>query len=161
MNSEQENFEALQKLLALKKYETPPPGYFANLPGQIWKKIEREPAGSFWSQFVPNWGLHPAVAYSFGLLACGTLFFGIISTLKTEPTQSVQSAQTFPRPVVTETVPVAPAKLATIDGVGMTLAPYQSPQFASTNPVMNADPLPSLFNGLKLRSEQVEYSSGR
>ncbi|MEO7298401.1 MAG: hypothetical protein ABI042_07480 [Verrucomicrobiota bacterium] len=161
MNSEQENFEALRKLLALKKYENPPPGYFANLPGQIWKKIKREPAPSFWSQFIGNWGLHPAVAYSFGLLACGVLFFGIVATLKTESTQSIQSAQSIPRAVLTETAPVIPAKLATLDGVGMTLAPYRSPQFASTNPVMSSDPRSSLFSGLKLRTEQVEYSPGR
>lgn len=158
MNSEQENFEALRKLLALKKYENPPPGYFANLPRQIWTKIEREPAASFWSQLFANWRLHPAVAYSFGLLACGVLFFGIVATLKTEPTQSAQS---IPRPVVTETAPIIPAKLATLDGVGMTLAPYQSPQYASTNPVTSSDPRFSLFSGLKLRTEQVEYSPGR
>jgi hypothetical protein len=92
MNSDQENFEALRKLLALKKYEQPPPRYFSELPSRIWVRIERErQTTSFWARLFPNFGLNPAMAYSFGLLACGTLVFGIGYSLRTETAQTANN----------------------------------------------------------------------
>jgi len=152
MNPEQENFDALRRLLALKRYEEPPPGYFSELPGRIWSRIEREPASeSFWERIFPNIGLSPAFAYSFGLLACGSLFMGILYSLKTEPEQLLG------QPIAKGNWHEDSARLATTDGVGMNLQPYRPNQFASTNPVMNAEPLPSLFDSFKLRVQPANF----
>lgn len=153
MNPEPENFETLRKLLALKRHETPPPGYFSELPRKIWTQIEREPVRlSFWERFFPNVGVSPAFAYSFGLLACAALFFGVGYTLKTSPQGSLV------RPVAIENREIALPRLATRDGVGMTLAPARGVEMASTNPVFNGEPLPSLFNGMNLRVQQAGYA---
>ena len=45
MENENENFDQLKKLLALKKHELPPPGYFNKLPGEVVSRIRAERAG--------------------------------------------------------------------------------------------------------------------
>ena len=153
MNADQENFEALRKLLALKKYEQPPPRYFSELPSRIWTRLEREPeTSSFWQRFFPNWELSPAIAYSFGLLACATLVFGISYSLKTGTEQVVA------RPISNDNLGMPVPQVATKQSSGLSLSNYQPAQMASTNPVMNTEPL---FNGVNLRIEPANYSPGR
>lgn len=148
MNPEQENFDALRKLLALKKYEQPPPRYFTDLPTQIWARIEREPETiPFWQRFLPNFGLSPAMAYSFGLLACGGLVFGIGYSL------SGDSEQTISRPITQGGgFDLLTAQVATGD------QPNRGNDYASTNPVMAPGALPSLFKGFNLRAEPANFS---
>ena len=153
MNSDQENFEALRKLLALKKYEQPPPRYFSELSTRIWTRIEREPqATSFWERLFPNFGLSPALAYSFGLLACGSLVFGITYSLGTD------TEQLATRPVGDNNSPFATSQLATKETPALSLSNYQVNQLASTNPVMNPEQPRSLFDGLNLQATPVNYS---
>ena len=42
MENENENFDELQQLLALKKHEQPPPGYFNKLPGEVISRLRAE-----------------------------------------------------------------------------------------------------------------------
>lgn len=84
MNTEPENFDQLRKLLALKKHEQPPPGYFNNLPNQIWARIEKENVTAkptFWKQFLSDFVLRPATAYGFAFVVCATLIVGIGTSL--------------------------------------------------------------------------------
>ena len=152
MNSEQENFDTLRKLLALKKYEQPPPRYFTDLPTQIWARIEREPEKiPFWQRFLPNFGLSPAVAYSFGLLACGGLVFGIGYSLNDE------SEQIMVRSVAQGGGFGLVPKQAAQETTGLN-QPNRGNDYASTNPVMAPGALPSLFKGLNLRAEPANFS---
>lgn len=155
MNSDPD-FEDLRKLLSLKKYEQPPPSYFSELPGRIWIRIEREGrTETFWARFFPNNSLSPALAYSFGLLACGTLVFGIGYSLRTN------SSQTAPIPFANENGLLTSPRLATKDVSGVAFSNYQATQLASTNPVMHSEPLPSLFNSLPIQTAPVNYSPGQ
>jgi hypothetical protein len=92
MNPEQENFNDLRRLLALKRHEVPPPGYFDGFSQQVVLRIrggERADAGSFrewlweapWLQRV--WGLieaRPVIAGVVAAVASGLLIAGVISS---------------------------------------------------------------------------------
>jgi hypothetical protein len=135
MNTDPENFDQLKKLLAWKRHEQPPPGFFDSLPAKVWTRIDRQKAQpSFWERLIPSFGLKPAVAYAFGLVVCGTLIIGIGSTLKTEgPADLAKPMFTGP---ATTALPMSPVGLAE----GKTsVAPDRD--VSSTNPVINTAPL--------------------
>jgi hypothetical protein len=67
----------VERIIALKRYEQPPPGYFHLLPSRIITRIERgeEPSG-FWERFWPSFTVRPSLAYALGLTVCGALTAG-------------------------------------------------------------------------------------
>ena len=94
MNENSENFEALHKLLALKRHETPPPGYFDRLPGQILSRLqEPEPEPSFLTRLLASFILRPAFAYSMGLFFCAALTVGVVYSVRVGPTQTANQIQ--------------------------------------------------------------------
>lgn len=82
MNEAPENFEALQKLLALKRHEVPPPGYFNNFSEKIIARIEAQEMAkqqSWWRQWLTGVDAKPVLAGAYaaaigGLFACGLGF---------------------------------------------------------------------------------------
>jgi len=91
MTPEQENFEGLRRLLKLKRYEQPPPGYFNNLSRQIIVQIragskhEREHfldrlswEAPWMRRLIEAFQAKPALAVSFGAAMCALVFAGII-----------------------------------------------------------------------------------
>jgi hypothetical protein len=56
MNSAPEEFENLRKLLKLKRYEQPPPGYFDRLSDRIATRLEQEPESARIARHAANWG---------------------------------------------------------------------------------------------------------
>jgi hypothetical protein len=90
MSSEQDNFERLSRLLAIKRHEQPPPGYFDGFSRQVVVRIkggdrgeETQAAGSLlggvswlrclWSLCTAN----PTLAGAFGVAACSLLVAGV------------------------------------------------------------------------------------
>jgi hypothetical protein len=90
MNSDPENFDALRKLMALKRHEVPPPGYFNRLPGSIISRIERgEGKLTFLERISAEFTVRPAFVYAFAVAACGALTTSLYSLR----TQSAASAE--------------------------------------------------------------------
>jgi len=88
MNADPENFDSLMQLLALKKYEQPPPGYFNRLPGQILARLEsQEEEAGFWGKLFSGLVVRPALAYSVGLAFCGAFATGIFYAFQVQPTE--------------------------------------------------------------------------
>ena len=85
MNPEQENFDALRKLLALKRHEVPPPGYFDHLPRRISTRIHaNEGAPSLWESLTDWFRVNASVAYAFSLTACGVVAVSVIYGTRAE-----------------------------------------------------------------------------
>ena len=95
MSSEPENFEALRRLLALKRHEQPPPGYFHDFSRQVISRIqaaEGDGAETFLGRFLARapWLRHlwsgleakPILAGAFGVGVCGLLVAGLVSSEK-------------------------------------------------------------------------------
>ncbi len=98
MNPEQEEFVELRRLLALKRHEQPPPGYFDRFSGQVIARIRvgerlqeesvlgRVPwLGRLWTALETK----PVFAGAFGVAVCGLLVSGIIYTERAEPLETV------------------------------------------------------------------------
>jgi len=161
MSAEQENFEALRKLLAVKRYETPPPGYFDQFAGEVrarlragdhekedlWRVIGDEAS---WLQRL--WGAlsnRPAFAGACGMLLCGAVLTAGIHYSEVADTdvknQSVAEALSVPGPAGT------PAQLA----LGQT--PAQN-TISGTNPVISTPAPAGLFDQIPGQAREVNFS---
>ena len=95
MNQDTENFEQLRRLLKLKRYEQPPPGYFNDFSSQVIARIKLGERGEdsavierllweapwlqrIWAAFEAK----PVLAGAFGLAVCGLLITGVIYSEK-------------------------------------------------------------------------------
>lgn len=85
MKDQSQDFEQLRQLLALKRHENPPPGYFRDFSTRVIERIEREGVvlDETWLQRVASlFRVRPAISASFCLasllvlLAATTLFEG-------------------------------------------------------------------------------------
>ena len=72
-----EDYAVVKKLLALKRHEAPPPGYFDRLPGEVRARIDHAQAHPEprWRQWLAAWNLSPTLATSYAaavvMLAAG------------------------------------------------------------------------------------------
>ena len=98
MNPDQHDFEALRRLLKLKRHEKPPPRYFNDFSGQVIARIRvgasegsnqaadhLEPSGSLFQQLIALFQSKPIFAGALGAAACGLLFWGAISSEQVQP----------------------------------------------------------------------------
>jgi len=161
MNPEPENFDRLKKLLALKRYEQPPPGYFNGFSRQVTTRIragqrggaERMLGEAVW--LVRVWEVFqnkPVLAGGFGAAICALVIFGIISADRISPAPGANELLAGQSAGVSTPAPVA-------------LNPQMTalPVLSSTNPV-TPGPLPStlnsLFDQLPLRSQPAAAGFG-
>jgi len=142
MSEQQPNFESLRRLLALKRHETPPAGYFNNLSRQVIARIragetgtEAELSGRLFArmpwllQLLQSLETKPVFAGGFATAMCAVLLFGAVIAERPESTAQAilqQPATQEVAPLVASATPAAmvqPANPMLID--------------TSTNPVIN------------------------
>lgn len=132
MSAEQENFEQLRKLLALKRHEQPPPGYFDKLPGNVIARIEAgERSEPVWGRLLPRFLSRPAFAYGFGLAACAILVLGVGHSLKNEPSPNDSQS------VAVDTFKAAAAENSQIAVTHTEPVSLTNDSASSTNPIIN------------------------
>ncbi|MCW5552503.1 MAG: hypothetical protein KIS67_10155 [Verrucomicrobiae bacterium] len=87
MNDERENFDALQRLLKVKRYEQPPPRYFNEFSGQVLARISAgEQGGEVSGWEVGTWierllsglGSRPVVPATLGGAVCAVFMAGLV-----------------------------------------------------------------------------------
>ena len=163
MNQEQENFEALQRLLKLKRYEQPPPGYFGDFSTQVVRRIKlggpEDKEGILEYLFIEAPWLQrlfgafqakPAVAWSFGLAACALVVSSIVysETVEYSPVSVLPTSSEADR---ANAVVAVPMTLAESSAESLESLAALS---ASTNPVIQ--PIGgSLFDQYSLHPQPV------
>ena len=86
MDQEPKQTISVERIIALKRYEQPPPGYFHLLPDRIIHRIEYgEGQSSFWERWWPEFRVRPALAYALGLAVCGAMTAGFYCAPKMYP----------------------------------------------------------------------------
>jgi hypothetical protein len=165
MNQDTENFEQLRRLLALKRHEQPPPGYFNDFSRQVILRIkagERGEEGAFlerllweapWLQRI--WAAleaKPVMAGVFGVAVCGLLLTGVVYSDKTD----VSSLALVPT-TGSESAPMALANVSAADHPLLAKPVVLEP--SSTNPITTAQTDESLLGDIgKLRAQPASFS---
>jgi hypothetical protein len=170
MNPEQEEFQQLRRLLALKRYEQPPQGYFDDFSEQVIIRIragERIDRFSLWESLSWEapwlqrlWAAletRPVLAGGFGVAVCGLLLAGM---LYSEPRES--ALLPTPNPVTESEAPqqqssIGIAAAAPATAVGDRVA---SP-FSTMQGLAPAAPNDSLFQQLKNIQQLKDNQGGR
>ena len=83
METEHDQFSDLRKLLTLKKYEQPPPRYFQEFSSKVISRIEAGEATAIvtWRQRLGlDFDFKPALIGAFGVIVCGLLLIGVITS---------------------------------------------------------------------------------
>ncbi len=160
MNENQPNFESLRRLLALKRHEVPPPGYFNTFSRQVITRIragETEASTSLSERLFARmpWLLtslqaletKPVYAGGFASVICLLLVFGAVIAQRPE-----SASQAFLQPATPETAAFASATPAALT------QPVNPMLIAdnSTNPVFNLQDSSSLFTQVP---SQVPFSA--
>jgi hypothetical protein len=163
MNSPPDDFGALRKLLALKRYEQPPPGYFQDFPDRVLARLdanEAEAGPGWWAALLAAFELRPALAGVLGLAVLALCGLGLNLAQKAEhkPAQRISA-------VVERWHPPAPAPnvLFRADFRHAPAGSSLPPAFASSmDPVTGSGPPPGLFApGAGLRLNEVRPVSFR
>ena len=146
MNENENNFESLRRLLALKNYEIPPPGYFDNFSREVTARIRAEEASrtanvssqlSWLSRLLSAFEAKPAFAGGFASMLCLLLLFGIIYAEQPDaaPQPLLQPAQAASSLAVASAAAFNPPSAM----------PTGIPSASSTNPIFNIQSAPNLF----------------
>lgn len=118
MDPDSQNFDSLRRLLALKRHEIPPPGYFNRFSRDVMARIKAGETGGeasfelpFLRRLFALFDVKPVAAGAFGMAMCALLISSVIAT---EDKQA---------------------------------APPSGPAMAQENPVVNADVYPTPPSG--------------
>lgn len=143
MESNPNDFDQLRRLLALKKHEQPPPGYFQYLSTQIVSRIEREEEmihSSWWNWLVERFDARPVLAGAYACVISGLLMMGFKLSQAVDPETAAAGGSSTGGWLASTPEPVSM-------GAGQLLAsPWAGSQglvsFSSTEPVFDPSPLP-------------------
>lgn len=157
MNESENNFESLRRLLALKRHEIPPPGYFNGFSSQVVSRIRagettdsQEIAGSSWLlKFLQIFEAKPAYVGSFACSLCLLLLFGIVYAERPEATPKATFLAALTQPAVS---------LADATSPVLSPSPAQTGLLVSTNPVLSLEPVASLFGQQNPLAQPVNFT---
>jgi len=149
MNPNTENFDQLRKLLALKRYELPPPRYFNEFSGRVMARLtepERHPL-TWWQRLGFDFDLRPAAMCGLGVVVCGLLSFGVIGAMQmSEPDAPAVPVNAFA---------VAPSAPPGMTGIAPVSAPVET---ASIAPLITRQAT-SPFNQFGLAATPVSFGT--
>jgi hypothetical protein len=154
MNTNPESFEALRKLMAVKRHEEPPPGYFGTLSQKIAVRIERgEGQLSLWEWLSANFTLRPVFAYAFAVAAFGAFTASVLYSGKGSSQETL--AQEGPATAWANAGPTAAFASQMESAPPLHVANW----LGNTNPGAPPQTLPSLF-APQGRAVMVSYTPG-
>ena len=156
MKDNENDFEALRRLLALKRHETPPPGYFDRFPGAVMARLRAGQSGAqdgvaerladrlpWLVRVIRALEAKSAFATTFASALCLLLLAGIVFAERPEGTvQSLMQSAQDPSPL----------NIASATPAGLPAAPMGLQKFiSSTDPVFTPPPMgdttATLFGG--------------
>jgi hypothetical protein len=153
MNSSPDDFKDLRRLLALKRHEQPPPGYFSYLPDKVMMRIERDDLSEYstwWEWLVRKLDAQPVLAGAYAFAISGLMLLGF------KLSQDLQREAHADSILLTAQDPSAVQISPAIQKHFANPAPLlYLTDFTSTEPVLQEPPLPAPFKTFQGRSNFV------
>jgi hypothetical protein len=162
MNESENNFEALRRLLALKRHEVPPPGYFHNFSAQVISRLRtgtinesssvRESfslEASWLSKLFQAFSVKPAFASAFASALCLLLVFGIVFAERPD--------YSAPQPLLAQAAENSP-QLAMASSATLPADQTMLVSSISNNSMSSLQPVASLFGSRNPFAQQVSFS---
>jgi len=145
MNESENDFESLRRLLAIKRHEIPPPGYFNNFPGQVMARLrvgetdapEGITAPSWLLKFFQAFEAKPAYVSSFACSLCLLLLFGIVYAERPDGTEKPSLLTAFAPSL---------ASLVEAKSADFSSSAQATGLMINTNPVLSLQPVGALFS---------------
>ena len=156
MNTSPEDFDQIRKLLALKRHEPPPPGYFNHFSDKVIARIEAQGLvmrPSWRQRLFPELDARPVLACAYGLIITGLLVVGLGVSQSLDSEES--PAPTLGSPWFAQT-PAPASALPSGTAVARPLTEQTDPT-SSVNPVFTSSPPRFLFDVNQLRFERASY----
>jgi hypothetical protein len=161
---EPEDFKQLRRLLGLKRYEQPPPGYFSGFSRQVIGRIQRGERlqrvsllerlqwEAPWLQRLWNaFEARPILAGAFGVTVCGLLAGGLLYSYQPEPASGDSLAG----------APPDPASLAFgVNPSPSALSAARSGPWSPATSVSNATLSESLFDQVRPVPQNASFTPG-
>lgn len=156
MNSLPEDFDGLRKLLNLKRYEQPPPGFFRHFSDKVITRIEAEGLcvdAPWWRRWFRELDAKPLLACAYGLVIVGLLVIGLGVSQSGGPDEITSPALASPwfaqaPPSTLQVNAETPVRQLT----GKTVSE------SSVNPVFTGTTPSSLFDVNRLKVERTSYN---
>ncbi|HOX04081.1 MAG TPA: hypothetical protein P5555_06205 [Candidatus Paceibacterota bacterium] len=109
MKTSSDHNPQLASLLAWKRHEVPPPGYFEDLRGRVLDRLRLDPAdapATFWERWLRGPWFEPVFTGAYTLAACGLLLFGIgyARSFERHSEAALASAASAPPPIQVRSV---------------------------------------------------------
>jgi len=154
MDTEHEQFEQVRRVLALKRHEQPPPGYFQDFSSKVIARIHASQGVRrvTWRQrFGLDFQFSPALVGAVGVVVCGLLLLGVL-TAPGESQPSTLAGAGGPSSFFA--TPVPDPAFGAVAGLKPLVKPEEIPD--STVPVASGSP----FDQLKPQAQRTGFSFG-
>jgi hypothetical protein len=162
-----DDFEQLRRLLALKRHEQPPPGYFHGFSRQVIVRIQAGDlgasaqasvwslsGGSFLQRIWATFDARPVLAGAFGVAVCG---FFVVGALISDNTNATENKLPSPQPQIGLASPFEQSKAET--EFSSLVPDYQPPKSSLFQEISarQARPSTELQSSLRATPQQVDY----
>jgi hypothetical protein len=151
MNPDAENFGSLRKLLALKRHEQPPPGYFNSFSNNVMARINAQEGDSESRWLLNLWHnlIHrPLLSGALGAGAFGLVMFGLLfSQGNASPTAAAAYVN-----------PATPFGMTAVPMLDNQMVDARQEEINSTNPVTSGQP--SLFGPARFGVQKASFRIG-
>ena len=145
MNPDSQNFDSLRRLLALKRHEQPPPGYFNRFSRDVMARIKAGESGDelakepWFQRIFGMFELKPVFAGAFGMGVCTLLISGVFySDSVPTPAVAVNAGDSSQSSFVADVAPAAPPAIPvglTVSNSSISLFDQYQPQFQTERAV--------------------------
>jgi len=139
-----EDFERLLRLLALKRSELPPPGYFDDFSFHVIAALrnpQSTPSVTWWKFWVADYDFKPVLAGAFAMTVCGLFLLGLSIS------QILRDGSTSAQLNVHSAFGVVPSPMLPVESSAHPMMVSMNANVPSPlNPVLSEEPPDFLFN---------------